>query len=334
MRLRGVSIVIHNPRATCARGNGALLSGIVTAFMLVHVAYIDLLLENGTLHHWAAINRGRMLTKKPASPSEIWIAAAWALVRELLPPPPARVVEIGCGPRGGFIPALRQAGYEATGIDPEAPHGSAYRQFTFEGYRPDDQVDAVIASVSLHHVDQPGLVLEHVRSVLRPDGIVVVIEWLTEEFDEATARWCFAHGTCNPALPGAWLGKLREKWKDSQRSWDDFFGGWLENHHIHTAAAIYKELEARFDTIHESRGAYYFQDLVNADYDSETVAIDRGEIRAGCLRYAGRRREDYVASHTHFSEEVEHGDSASGLSASPVYSVPMMPSVGNPRPSR
>jgi hypothetical protein len=52
---------------------------------------------------------------------ERWLGALWPFVREWLPDAPARVVEIGCGSLGGFVPRLEQAGYEATGIDPKAP---------------------------------------------------------------------------------------------------------------------------------------------------------------------------------------------------------------------
>ena len=63
----------------------------------------------------------------------------------------------------------------------------------------------------------------------------------------------------------------------------------LEHHGLHPAATIRRELHARFATTHESRGPYYFPDLLNADAITEQSAIDAGEIRAGCLLYAGRR---------------------------------------------
>src|SRR5690349_6839502 len=59
---------------------------------------------------------------------ERWLAAVWPFVRDRLPAPPGGVVEIGCGPLGGFVPRLRSAGYDATGADPEAPAGPWYRQ--------------------------------------------------------------------------------------------------------------------------------------------------------------------------------------------------------------
>ena len=52
-------------------------------------------------------------------------AAGYPLLR-------AEVVEIGCGPLGGFVPMLRSSGYKALGVDPEAPDGERYRHVEFE----------------------------------------------------------------------------------------------------------------------------------------------------------------------------------------------------------
>jgi len=61
-----------------------------------------------------------------------WLAATWPFVRQYLPPPPCRVVDLGCGPLGGFVPALRAEGFDAEGVDPEAPAGPHYHQVRFE----------------------------------------------------------------------------------------------------------------------------------------------------------------------------------------------------------
>lgn len=42
---------------------------------------------------------------------ERWLDALWPFVRSWLPTAPARVVEIGCGSLGGFVPRLEQAGW-------------------------------------------------------------------------------------------------------------------------------------------------------------------------------------------------------------------------------
>lgn len=221
------------------------------------------------------------------SSDAVWLAATWPFVRGQLPAPPARVIELGCGPVGGHVPALVRAGYDATGVDPEAPEGAPYRRVAFEEYRPDDAGHAVVASVSLHHVASPGAVLDHVAEVLRPEGVLIVVEWISEDFDEATARWCFRHRLRDESEPGAWLSRQRAEWDASGLSWDAYFRARLDEHGLHPASAIRRELEARFTASHLSTGPYYFAELLDADAAAEQAAIDAGQIRAGCLRYAG-----------------------------------------------
>jgi SAM-dependent methyltransferase len=221
--------------------------------------------------------------------NDIWLAATWPFIRNQLPPSPARVIELGCGQAGGHVPALVHAGYGATGVDPEAPEGAAYRQAAFEDYWPETPADAVIASVSLHHVEDPGVALDHVADVLGPDGTVIVVEWISEDFDEASARWCFGHRLRDAGHHDGWLAGLYAQWTESGLSWDEFFGGWLEHHGLHPASVIREKLDTRFTGTHLSTAPYYFSDLLDADAATEQAAIDAGQLRAGCLRYAGRR---------------------------------------------
>ena len=67
---------------------------------------------------------------------ERWLASAQPFVRSWLPEAPARVLELGCGPLGGFVPALLARGYEACGVDRNAPAGAAYEQVDFERMAP------------------------------------------------------------------------------------------------------------------------------------------------------------------------------------------------------
>lgn len=67
------------------------------------------------------------------SARDLWLAANWRFVVDALPAAPARVVEIGCGSEGGFVPRLRADGYDAVGVDPEAPAGpERYHRVEFE----------------------------------------------------------------------------------------------------------------------------------------------------------------------------------------------------------
>jgi SAM-dependent methyltransferase len=233
---------------------------------------------------------GHQHTAGGTSADAAWLAATWPFVSGQLPPPPVRVIELGCGPLGGHVPALIRAGYDATGVDPEAPEGPAYVRATFEEYHPEGPADAVVASVSLHHVDDPGVALDHVVEVMRPDGVLVAVEWISEDFDEATARWCFRHQLRDQAEPGAWLAGVYDGWAASGLGWDAYFRARLDEHGLHPAAAVRRALDARFAVTHLSTGPYYFPDLQDADAAAEQAAIDAGQIRAGCLRYAGRVR--------------------------------------------
>src|SRR5437763_11672473 len=72
-------------------------------------------------------------------------------VFDQLPPPPRRVLEIGCGRDGGLVEQLVAHGYDALGVDPEAPQGARFAQAEFQTL--DGAWDAVVAGRVLHHVN-------------------------------------------------------------------------------------------------------------------------------------------------------------------------------------
>jgi SAM-dependent methyltransferase len=223
------------------------------------------------------------------APDERWLAANWPFVRKHLPSAPARVVEVGCGPLGGFVPMLESAGYQATGIDPEAPPGPSYRQVEFESAEVPGPVDAVVASASLHHVADLAVVLDRVEALLAPGGRVVIVEWAHERFDEATAQWCFAR-LPEPGGDHAWLHHRRAEWLESGQPWDDYQRSWAQAERLHPARDILAALEDRFDSESVAYGPYFFADLADTTEADEQAAIDAGLIQANRIRYAGRPR--------------------------------------------
>ncbi len=223
------------------------------------------------------------------TPDERWLAAVWPLVRARLPARPAAVVEIGCGPVGGFVPMLRAAGYTATGVDPEAPDGPWYRQVEFERYDMPEPAQAVVACTSLHHVADLGAALNLVEAALVAGGSLVVVEWERERFDEATARWCFDRLPPPSDDPG-WLQQRHDQWRASGLPWDDYCRAWAQEEGLHAGQDIVSELDARFDSQLLGYGPYFFADLGDVGEDEEQAAIDAGEIQANRIAYLGRRR--------------------------------------------
>jgi SAM-dependent methyltransferase len=218
--------------------------------------------------------------------NEPWLDAAWQIARAALPAPPARVVEIGCGRLGGFVPMLLSGGYAAIGVDPEAPAGESYRRVEFEKLELPERVDAVIACTSLHHVADPELVVDRIAGALTSAGTLVVIEWDWASFDEPTARWCFER-LARDDTP-SWLHRLRDEWADSGQSWDASLRNWTHVHGVHPAQELIRLLDGRFERVHLAHGPYCFSGLAAATEADEQAAIDAGRIRATRIDYVAR----------------------------------------------
>jgi SAM-dependent methyltransferase len=95
------------------------------------------------------------------------------LIRQAGVPAGSRVLDAGAG-RGRLVEALRQARYEAAGIDPSPrsqTSGVARRRIEEHD---DSGVDAVVLWHVLEHLDDPAAALERVAGWLDRDGVVVI----------------------------------------------------------------------------------------------------------------------------------------------------------------
>lgn len=222
------------------------------------------------------------------NPNQRWLTAMGRHLDRYLPGPPAAVVDLGCGPLGGFVPMLRARGYDAVGIDPQAPDGPEYIQAAFEEVRLPQRPQAVVASTSLHHVHDPGRVVNEIAAQLTPRGLMIVIEWDWEHFDEPTARWCFER--LDPAAEEGWLRRHRDRWLASGQPWDDQFRSWVEEERLHPPRTLIRALDHRFDRRFFGTGPYYFPHLGNMSEADEGAAIEEGTIRPGRIDYVGEVR--------------------------------------------
>ena len=103
-----------------------------------------------------------------------------------LPPAPCRVLEVGCG-EGALAYALSAAGYDVVAIDPEAPDGDIFRRTTIEAFAEPEAFDAVVASMSLHHLHDLGVALDKLVGMLRGPLIVNELGW--DRLEPMTPEW-------------------------------------------------------------------------------------------------------------------------------------------------
>jgi SAM-dependent methyltransferase len=180
-----------------------------------------------------------------------------AFVLSHLPPPPRRILEVGCG-RGDLALALSGAGYDVVAVDPDAPAGAIFRNATIEELDEPGPFDAVVASFSLHHVHDLDAVLDKLRGLLAREGVLILDEFGWDLLDEQTA------------------GHYALDLDDWSAEHDD----------LHGFERLRGALDARFRERHFSPEPYFSRHL-GADEDEEHELIAAGKIRPLGFRYVG-----------------------------------------------
>jgi SAM-dependent methyltransferase len=207
--------------------------------------------------------------------------------------PPARVLEVGCG-EGKLACALARAGYSVTAIDPRAPEGPIFRRVGIEEFTDLGPFDYVVASLSLHHIENLGGALDKLADVLRTGGSLIVVEFGWDRIDEATAEWALER------LPAAslsgkhsWLGRRCQEWARGSRVGtrgpaESYFAEWASEEGFHSSLLMRGELGRRFVERFFEWVPYLYPDLgkdtVEAD---ESAAIEARAINATGSRYVG-----------------------------------------------
>jgi len=100
------------------------------------------------------------------------------------------VLEVGCG-RGELARALAEAGYDVLAIDPEPPDGEIFRKTTIEELDEPGPFDAVVASLSLHHVHDLGAALDKLRRLSA--GPLILNEHAWDRLEPMTPEWEAEH---------------------------------------------------------------------------------------------------------------------------------------------
>jgi hypothetical protein len=105
-------------------------------------------------------------------------------VLKQLPPPPQRILEVGCGREGGLVELLADAGYDVLGVDPHAPEGERFVQSTFEELA--GEWDVVVAGRVLHHVNPLDAGLDLLASFA---PLLIVDEFACDRIDRPAQDW-------------------------------------------------------------------------------------------------------------------------------------------------
>jgi len=185
-----------------------------------------------------------------------------------IPPPPARVLEIGCG-AGELARALAAARYDVTAVDPDAPEGAIFERMQFEELPERGRFDAVVASRSLHHIADLGAAVDKITRLLDPRGVLVLDEFAWDRLDEATAVWLHERG-----MPGE-----VERWRDDWRK---------EHEGLHGYEAMRRELDRCFDERFLAWVPYLYRyEETDITPVEEQILIEAGRIRPIGFRYVG-----------------------------------------------
>jgi len=210
-----------------------------------------------------------------------------------LPPPPARVLEVGCG-SGEAALALSAAGWRIIAVDPEAPHGEPFVRAAVEDLHAADHepFDAAVAVLSLHHAGTVRAVLDKVRSLLRPGAVFVVDEFRKEQLaDRATAAFFYyqrlaLHHAGRRGPQGNGHEEGHEPDGGAFESWHARASA--RRAHVHDEGALLEALEERFVTRSLSYGPFLFRQGLDAAVEPlERKLIAEGGIRATGLRWVG-----------------------------------------------
>lgn len=193
-----------------------------------------------------------------------------------LPPPPGRVLELGCGDRGGVVEELVAAGYDAVGVDPRAPDGPRFRHQTLTELDEPGPFAAIVSSRTLHHVRPLDEALAKLAG-LAP--LLVLDEFAPERIDAGAQEW---YERQHRALRAA--GREPTGPPDLDE--------WRERHpDLHPSATLLAALRARYEETYFERCPYLYRWLGGVATEAlEQTLVDTEAIPPIGWRWAGTVR--------------------------------------------
>jgi hypothetical protein len=193
-------------------------------------------------------------------------------VFDQLPPPPRRVLEVGCGRHGGLVEELVAAGYDVLGVDPDAPDGPRFRRAEFQEL--EGEWDAAVAGNVLHHVEPLDASLDHLA---RLAPLLVIDEFASNRIDAAAQEWYEGQHRILRAAG------VEPRGMASVDEWRVRHAG------LHPDDLLLGALRARWDEVSLERGPWLYRWLGGPNsQELEQSLIDAGAIPAIGYRWSGR----------------------------------------------
>jgi SAM-dependent methyltransferase len=190
-----------------------------------------------------------------------------------LPPPPARVLEVGAG-EGELAAVLAAAGYDVVAIDP-AGEGDVLPVALLDLDEPAGSFDAAVAVVSLHHVEPFEESCRRLAAVVRPGGALVVDEFDVDRFDEPSAAWL--------------LDRWRETGQERDRDPADMVAELRA--HLHPLDGIRAALGEWFELGPAARASYLYRWYLGEEFRAaEEELIAAGALPELGVRFTGLRK--------------------------------------------
>ena len=185
------------------------------------------------------------------------------------------MLEVGCGREGGLVEVLAARGYDALGVDPEAPEGERFVRGRFEEL--DGEWDAVVAGRVLHHVHPLPAGLDRLAGFA---PLLLVDEFAFDKIDAAAQDWYEAQHRL-----------LRASGVEPNGPAD--FDDWRRRHaaELHPHDVVLRELRARYDERVLEWVPYLARWLRGPSSEAlEQTLVDADAIPAIGYRWAGSRR--------------------------------------------
>ena len=211
---------------------------------------------------------------------------AW--VRSELPPPPARVLEIGAGD-GELARSLRDSGFFVVAIDPKSESREVLPIALVDLPEADQPFDAAVAVVSLHHVEPLEESVARLAAELAPGAPLLLDEFDVSALDERAAAWWLrerrARGGDDPETPAELVATMRAR--------------------LHSIDLLLETLRPWFEIGEPLRGAYLYRwKLDESLRPVEEGLVAKGELPRTGVRIVARRSQAALSRRLHRCERV------------------------------